>query len=97
MPDDAVPKRAISKKGRSDFIKIFHALKQFPGGLWVRELARRTKLHMEVVRRIILKHPDVFQNYADFTNYNINLKIIKLRNPDMTEKAVDQYFRLKAS
>lgn len=54
-------------------------LKRHPGGLWIRELARRAKLHSETTRRIIASHPDNFLNYADFTKYRVNLRIIKLK------------------
>ncbi len=54
-------------------------LKRHPGGLWIRELARRAKLHSETARRIIESHPDTFLNYADFTKYKVNLRIIKLK------------------
>jgi len=59
--------------------KMIHALKSNPGGLWIRELARQTGLHSETVRRLVLKHPKIFVEYADFTKYGINLKIVKLR------------------
>lgn len=96
--DDAKKTKSnASKNEKSNFIKIFLVLKQHPGGLWIRELARRSSLHMEVVRRLISRHPSVFQNYADFTGYNINLKIIKLKNPQMSPSAIDNYLRLRAS
>ncbi len=59
--------------------RIIKVLKKYPYGLWVREIARQSGLHMEQVRRVILKYPELFEEYADFTNYKINLKIIRLK------------------
>jgi len=59
--------------------KIIKVLRKYPYGLWVREIARQSGLHMEQVRRVISKYPELFEEYADFTNYKINLKIIRLK------------------
>lgn len=66
-------------KNRQRLALIVNILNAHPGGLWIRELARRTGLHMETVRRLLGKNSHVFMEYADFTRYGINLKIIKLR------------------
>jgi DNA-binding IclR family transcriptional regulator len=84
-----------SKKEMENMVHIINALKKNPGGLWVRELSRQTKLHMETVRRIVDKYPAVFQEYADFTAYKINLKIIRLANPNIDSKNIGQYLELK--
>ncbi|MBW6451268.1 MAG: hypothetical protein K0B02_00875 [DPANN group archaeon] len=89
-------KKTVSSKEFKNLLIVFNVLKQHPGGLWIREISRRGKLHMEVVRRIIAKHATLFENYADFTGYNINLKIFKLRNPNMTHTAIENYLKLKA-
>lgn len=59
--------------------RLVNALRENPGGLWMRELARRTSLHSETARRIVSGHPEVFMEYADFTRYGVNLKIVKLK------------------
>ena len=45
----------------------------------MRELARQAGLHSETVRRIVISHPKIFTEYADFTKYGIKLKIVKLK------------------
>ncbi|MCK5233362.1 MAG: hypothetical protein KAJ91_00950 [Candidatus Aenigmarchaeota archaeon] len=59
--------------------KIVSILQRTPGGLWVRELARQAGLHSETTRRIVISHPKIFTEYADFTKYGIKLKIVKLK------------------
>ncbi|MCK4555067.1 MAG: hypothetical protein KAT83_00515 [Candidatus Aenigmarchaeota archaeon] len=59
--------------------KMVSVLQRTPGGLWMRELARQANLHSETVRRIVISHPKIFTEYADFTKYGIKLKIVKLR------------------
>ena len=51
----------------------------------MREIARRTGIHMETARRLIERHPQIFREYADFTAYRINLKIIKLADVRIDE------------
>ena len=80
-----------SKKELVNLFKIISILKPAAGGLWFREIARQTKMHMETVRRIVVKYPKIFEEYADFTNYNINLKIIKLKNQNITTKNISQF------
>lgn len=59
--------------------KMVSVLQRTPGGLWMRELARQASLHSETVRRIVISHPKIFTEYADFTKYGIRLKIVKLK------------------
>ncbi|MCK4550615.1 MAG: hypothetical protein KAT91_01550 [Candidatus Aenigmarchaeota archaeon] len=80
-----------SKKELVNLFKIINILKGTPGGLWVREIARQTKMHMETARRIINKYPKIFEEYADFTNYNINLKIIRLKDANITAKNLARF------
>jgi len=60
--------------------KIVSVLEMHPNGLWMREIARQTNLHVEIVKRIISRHTLIFEEYADFTQYNIKLKLIRLRD-----------------
>lgn len=85
-----------SKTEMENMAKIINALKSNPGGLWVREISRQTKLHMEVVRRIVTKYKEIFQEYADFTAYKINLKIIRLKHQDINAQNIGKYLELKA-
>ena len=85
-----------SKKDMENIGKIISSLKTNPGGLWVREISRQTKLHMETVRRIVNKYPQIFQEYADFTAYKINLKIIRLKHPDINAQNIGKYLEIKA-
>ncbi len=79
----------LTDKERKNLIKIIKILKDNPTGLWIRELARQSKLHMETTRRLIQKYPQIFEEYADFTPYRINLKLIKLKNENISEKNLD--------
>lgn len=79
----------LTDKERKNILKIIDILKANPNGLWIRELSRQAKLHMEVARRLIMKYPQVFEEYADFTQYKINLKLIRLKNKNITEKNLD--------
>ncbi|MEA2003465.1 MAG: hypothetical protein U9O53_00715 [archaeon] len=79
----------ITEKERKNLLKLIDVLKANPDGLWIRELARQAKLHMETARRLIMKYPQIFDEYADFTAYRINLKLIKLKNRNITKKNLD--------
>lgn len=68
--------RALESKRVS---RIVSALRENPGGLWMREIARRTSMHPETARRLVVAHPELFAEYADFTRYGVNLKIVKLK------------------
>jgi len=75
--------------------RLVTILKENPGGLWIREISRRSNLHVETVRRLLNKYSVFFEDYADFTKYNFNFKIIRLKNENVTEKAVLNYVKLK--
>ncbi len=90
-----IMKTADAKKDIRNLSKIVDVLKEHPGGLWVRELARRSKLHPETIRRLMNKYPAIFENYADFTAYKVNFKIIRLRNPNMTGRELTNHVKLK--
>ncbi|MEA3343361.1 MAG: hypothetical protein U9Q92_04285 [archaeon] len=77
--------RKISKEQVRNIRKMIVELRTNPGGLWVREIARRCGIHMETARRIIERHPQIFREYADFTAYRINLKIIALADKKIDE------------
>ncbi|NOQ56057.1 MAG: hypothetical protein GQ477_04600 [Nanohaloarchaea archaeon] len=79
----------MTDRERKNIVKIIKIMKENPTGLWIRELARQSKLHMETARRIIQKYPELFEEYADFTPYRINLKLIKLKNENISEKNFD--------
>jgi len=74
--------------------KVVAVLTKNPGGLWIREISRQSGVHMESVRRLIKKYPFIFEEYADFTPYKVNFKIIKLRNPRITPENVHKYIDL---
>ena len=76
--------------------KLVAELRANPGGLWVREIARRTGIHMETARRLIDRHPQVFREYADFTAYRINLKIIKLADARIDENNFMKFIAIKS-
>jgi DNA-binding IclR family transcriptional regulator len=70
----------LPKKDIQNLAKIINALKTSPGGLWIREICRQTNLHFETVRRLLDRYSFLFDEYADFTQFRINLKIIRLRH-----------------
>jgi hypothetical protein len=83
------------KKETLELAKIVKALKENASGLWIREISRRCEIHPEIVRRLLNKYSALFEEYADFTIYKINLKIFKLKNPDLSNKALGNYIKLK--
>lgn len=84
----------LSKRDAKNLAKIINALKASTGGLWIREISRQTALHLETVRRLIKKYPFLFEEYADFTQYKINLKIIKLKRIDIDVDNLEKYVKL---
>lgn len=83
------------KKETLQLAKIVKNLRENTSGLWIREIARRCEVHPEIVRRLLNKYSALFEEYADFTTYNINLKIIKLKNHDLSNKTLANYIKLK--
>lgn len=83
------------KKETIQLARIVKNLKENDSGLWIRELSRRCEIHPEIVRRLLNKYSALFEEYADFTTYKINLKIIKLKDPDLSNKALANYIKLK--
>lgn len=83
-----------SGKELESLAKVVKVLQSHQGGLWIRELARKSEMHMETARRLIKAHPQLFQEYADFTAYNINLKIIRLKHPNMTVQELAKFLEL---
>ncbi len=79
----------LTEKERKNLLKLIDILRANPNGLWIRELSRQASIHMETARRLIQKYPQVFEDYADFTAYKINLKLIKLKNENITAKNLD--------
>lgn len=75
----AAERPKIAARDIGNLKKIIAALKANAGGLWVREIARQSGLHLDVVRRLLVTYPFLFEEYADFTQYGVRLKIIKLR------------------
>ena len=73
--------------------RIIKVLKKHPYGLWIREIARQAGLHMEQVRRIIGAYPEIFEEYADFTNYKINLKIVRLKR-NVSERNIEKLLKM---
>jgi len=83
----------VSRREVEHTSRIIRVLKKHPYGLWIREIARQAGLHMEQVRRIVQSYPEIFEEYADFTNYKINLKIVRLRKK-VSEKNVDKLLKM---
>ncbi len=83
----------VKKKEVEHASRIIRVLKKHPYGLWIREIARQAGLHMEQVRRVIITYPEIFEEYADFTNYNINLKIVRLKR-NVSERNVEKLLRM---
>ncbi len=83
----------IGKKEVEQTSRIIRVLKKHPYGLWIREIARQAGLHMEQVRRIINRYPEIFEEYADFTDYRINLKIVRLKRK-VSERNVDKLLKM---
>lgn len=83
----------MRQKTAQNIIKVVNVLRMHAGGLWIRELARRCDLHMETVRRIIEAHPMLFADYADFTQYKVNFKILKLKDMKITPQEVVNYLK----
>ena len=83
----------VTKKQAEHTSKIIKVLKKHPYGLWIREIARQTGLHMEQVRRVINSYPELFEEYADFTNYRINLKIVRLRRK-ISERNIEKVLKM---
>lgn len=79
----------LTEKERKNLLKLIELLKANQGGLWIRELSRQADIHMEIARRLIQKYPQIFEDYADFTVHKINLKLIKLKNENITAKNLD--------
>ena len=77
-----------TEKRTSRLIKVLSILNNHQGGLWMREIARQSGIHLEEIRRLITNYPEFFEQYADFTPYNINLKIIKSKNPSLSPKNI---------
>jgi len=73
----------IIARDAQNLSKIVAALRGSPGGLWIREIARSAKIHVETARRLIRKYPFLFEEYADFTQYKVRLKLIRLKRTDV--------------
>ena len=84
----------LTEKERKNLLKLIDILRANPNGLWIRELSRQANIHMEIARRLIQKYPQIFEDYADFTAYKINLKLIKLKNENITAKNLNVAVRL---
>ena len=82
-----------TKKRLSRIKKVISLLNLHEGGLWLREISRQTGIHIEEIRRLIHLYPMLFEEYADFTPYSINLKIIKLKNPNINSTNIDSYLK----
>ncbi|GEM_PF-4118570 len=84
-------RKKMERKGKSKDVdllnKIIRILKYQPGGLWIREIARQTSSHPESIRRIISKYDGIFEEYADLTQYGINLKFVRLKKDYQKEYA----------
>jgi DNA-binding IclR family transcriptional regulator len=86
----------LPKKDAQNLAKIINALKTSPGGLWIREICRQTHLHFETVRRLLDRYSFLFDEYADFTQYRINLKIVRLKH-DIDASRLEKLVRIARS
>lgn len=87
--------RKLSKRELEHTRKVIEVLREHPYGLWIREIARRTGLHVEQVRRVMASYPTLFEEYADFTSYGINLKIVRLKKKVSTRNLEKLLLMLK--
>lgn len=87
-------KSKLTARESANLTKIISLLRENAGGLWLREIARQAGMHEETVRRLLRKYPFLFEEYADFTSYKINLKIIKLKNKDMDVTNLERYISI---
>lgn len=61
-----------------NIIKIVNCLKKAEGGwLWIREIARRTKLHHKTVSRLVDLHLTMFIDMQTMEPFNV--KMIRLK------------------
>ncbi|MCS7105899.1 MAG: hypothetical protein NZ942_01100 [Candidatus Aenigmarchaeota archaeon] len=61
-----------------NLIKIVKCLKQSEEGwLWIREIARRTKLHHKTVSRLINTHLTMFVDIQKFEPFNVQMVRLK--------------------
>ena len=88
-----IPMPRTTKKRLSRIKKTVAVLNNHPGGIWLREISRQTGIHIEEIRRLIALYPMLFEDYADFTPYNINLKIIKLKNQNISPEKVERFLK----
>lgn len=75
---------------RKVVIKVFKALEGAGGWIWVRELARRTKLHPEQVRRVL---DDELREAVEEMCLAIKLRPVRLKQ-GVTLKGHLRYLRL---
>lgn len=76
--------RAKSKDHRSLNL-IISALSEAPDGLWIREIARRTKLNSNTVAYHVNQHPELFEEQSIEGPKKALFRLIKLR-PGVTTK-----------
>lgn len=61
-----------------NLIKIVNCLKQSEEGwLWIREIARRTKLHHKTISRLINMHLSMFVDIQKFEPFNVQMVRLK--------------------
>ena len=77
-----MPRRA--NKDSKNLNTIILTLKNAPDGLWVREIARRTKLDHKTVSYYVGRYPDFFEEQAIEGPKKPIFKLIKLKPGALT-------------
>jgi|Deesub1362A_J573_1020465.scaffolds.fasta_scaffold05219_2 methylphosphotriester-DNA--protein-cysteine methyltransferase len=75
-------KRAIAR--------VFRALEEAEGWIWIREIARRTRMHPEQVRRVL---DNYFQEAIDEIELPVRLRVVRLKE-GVTLKGHLRYLKL---
>jgi len=71
--------RGKSKDNRSLNLIVL-ALTEAPDGLWIREIARRTKLNPNTVAYHVSQHPELFDEHAVEGPKKAFFKLVKLKS-----------------
>jgi len=70
--------RTLRKDTVKNIVKIVKCLQRAEGGwLWIREIARRCKLHHKTVSRLISRHLDMFVEIQTMEPFNVKMVRIK--------------------
>lgn len=68
--------------------KIIDVLAEEPNGLWVREIARRTKLKSATVTYFVNRHPEIFDDQAVESGGKKLFRLVKLKRTALTRHGI---------